>query len=251
MSHTRPNVTRTRAVGVVLPVHNEEVLLPSALVALRKAFDELMRWHLELQLVIILDSCSDRSVDVVRSWSKELRSGRTALKFTVISCDAHNVGYARALGCTTLLEQWSRLDLSRIWIATTDADSQVPRDWLSVHVLQHEAGVDLWAGRVKVKNWKDYTRATAMTWQRNYDVESSPIHGANLGFNALAYASVGGFAHLPTGEDRALCRALVREGVEVHFDATTRVTTSSRRSARAPLGFAYALGAIDASCSTT
>ena len=243
-------LARTVAVGVVLPVHDEELLLPSALVSLRKAFVELATWDLTTHVVVVLDSCSDRSADVLRSWTRGLRRRRNALRVTVISCDARNVGHARALGFEALVAKWSDMDMSRVWFATSDADSQVPRDWLKVQVLRHEEGVDLWAGRVSVADWAPYGPQTALTWQRTYDVESNPVHGANLGFNAQAYRSVGGFTELRSGEDRALCSALVARGIQSHYDSSIRVVTSSRRDARAPMGFAHALSLIEASCAT-
>lgn len=51
---------------------------------------------------------------------------------------------------------------------------------------------------------------------------------------------------MSTGEDRAMVEALLGGGATVHFDSTTRVTTSSRRHARAPDGFAAALQHIEA-----
>jgi hypothetical protein len=139
------------------------------------------------------------------------------------------------------LRRWRHLHPSGVWLASTDADSQVPSAWLRTQVEAHERGIDLWTGRVAVEDWSDYDDATASRWKAAYDAERDPIHGASLGVNARTYLSVGGFASLTTGEDRALYDAIVATGADVHHDDEVRVITSGRRQARAPAGFSDAL----------
>jgi len=235
---------RTLAVGVVVPVHNEQELLGSALASLTDAFDELSQGSLLLKAVVVIDACTDLSEEIASEWRVALERRCHPLAITLATSSAHNVGRARALGCAVLLDQWSRLDPARIWLATTDADSRVPRDWLTTQLGRHEAGVDQWYGRVSVADWSEYTGDARSRWQREYENESEPIHGANLGFNAATYLEAGGFEPLDTGEDRALHRALVNLGALSHYDSAVRVVTSARRQARAPLGFAHALDII-------
>ena len=235
---------RTLAVGVVVPVHNEQESLGSALAALTHAFEQLSRWNLSLRAAVVLDACSDVSEALSCEWQRTLAQRQSPLKVTVVSCAAKNVGSARALGCGVLLTEWSRIDPSRIWLATTDADSRVPKDWLATQVVQHESGVDHWSGRVSVADWSEHLDETRLRWQDEYERENQPIHGANLGFNAAAYLLAGGFEPLETGEDRALHRALIAHGACSYFDSANPVVTSGRRRARAPLGFAHALDVI-------
>lgn len=244
MMRAPTSLIRTLAVGVVVPVHNEQELLGAALAALSNAFDELSRGEVSLRAAVVLDMCSDASEEITWEWRSNLARRLSSLQVTVITCSSKNVGLARALGCATLLAQWSRINPSRIWLATTDADSRVSKDWLSTQVVQHEADVDHWAGRVSVSDWSGHEDETSSRWQYAYERENQPIHGANLGFNAAAYLAAGGFAPLETGEDRALHRALVSQGAFTYFDSAAPVVTSARRRARAPLGFAHALDVI-------
>lgn len=246
MSYDAP-LRRTLAVGVVVPVHNEQQLLGAALGSLENAFADMRQGGVSSKVTMVLDACSDASEDIVREWQRELARDDVPLDVTVVTCHAKNVGYARGLGCSTLLAQWSRVNPARIWLATTDADSRVPRDWLATQVIRHNAGADLWSGRVAVSDWSEHRHDTRLRWQRDYEQETQPIHGASLGFNAAAYLAVGGFMALKTGEDRALHRALVAQGSKAHYDSETRVITSARRRARAPLGFAHALDVVKAS----
>lgn len=234
-------LVRTSAVGVVVPVHNEQTLLGASLASLVAAFDELRRWNLSLKIVVVLDSCSDASQEVAQWCRRNLQRDGSPLDLSLVTCHVKNVGFARGLGCATVLAEWATITPSSIWLATTDADSQVPPDWLSAQISQHEMGIDHWSGRVAVRDWTDHRRETRLRWQAEYEKERHPIHGASLGFNAGAYVSAGGFKALKTGEDRALHRAFLAQGSRAHYDSTTRVVTSSRRRARAPFGFAHAL----------
>ncbi len=245
MSRSGNAVARTRALGVVLPVHNEEDLLGAALNSLQGAFTFICSWRIDLQLVIVLDSCTDSSAQIVEQWRHRRRTESNSLELTVVTSERHNVGFARGLGCATLLDTWNRLDPATIWIATTDADSRVPKEWLEAQVLQHELGVDLWCGRVSVGDWSSRLMGTGEQWQREYGEEPDPIHGTSLGCNAELYLASGGFRPIESSEDRDLCRRLQEMGVVVHFDSSVPVVTSARRDARAPLGFAHALCKVE------
>jgi glycosyltransferase involved in cell wall biosynthesis len=235
---------RTRALGVVVPVHNEEELLGDALNALGAAFSHLGSADIPSVLVLVFDSCRDESVPVAEGWTARL-SGGTSLCVVGVVSDERNVGVARYRGCAAVLDYFHDLDPEHVWIATTDADSRVPRNWLSEQVRQHDRGIDVWAGRVAVKG-EGARLETLWRWKREYDREAQPIHGASLGFNAAKYLAAGGFSSLATGEDRALLGALADCGATTHFDSLLRVLTSARQGGRAPHGFAEAFHRFDA-----
>ncbi len=65
-------VVRTKAVGVVVPVHNEEELLGPALGAIECAFSEVMHRGIEGRTAIVLDGCSDNSATIARHWARSL-----------------------------------------------------------------------------------------------------------------------------------------------------------------------------------
>lgn len=247
MKLTEDAPLRTLAVGVVLPVHNEEELVQQALFSVDDAFGALNGRELDLRIVVVLDSCSDGSITMVEEWGRERYRKTNPVLVTIVACDAINVGFARGLGCQTLLEEVNDIAPCNIWIATTDADSRVPDDWLQKQVLQHESGVDLWSGRVMVSDWSPRASETATRWQREYEVESHPIHGTNLGFNAQTYLAAGGFNPSRVSEDRELCAAIEASGAVIHYDSSVRVVTSARRDARAPMGFAHAISLVEVS----
>jgi cellulose synthase/poly-beta-1,6-N-acetylglucosamine synthase-like glycosyltransferase len=126
-------------------------------------------------------------------------------------------------------------------LATTDADSRVPQDWLAVQLEAYLSGADMWAGRVRVAE----ESVTALRWTQRYSAERDPVHGASLGFSAVLYRQLGGFAGMRTGEDRDLHHRAVTAGFRIAYDLRAAVTTSSRRRGRAPEGFATVLDEVD------
>lgn len=232
---------RTRALGVVLPVHDEEDLLGTALIALEVSLRELKGYPTTCGVAIVLDACGDASESLVQEWRHGTRRRLPELDVLILTCDARNVGVARGLGCAALLSNWDQIDATGLWLATTDADSQVPRDWLVEQVKAHESGADLWTGRILVNDWTLHDPKTRDRWTATYEAEVNPLHGANMGFNALRYLRVGGFPPRETGEDRELCARMVASGASLVRDSSVRVSTSARRVARAPRGFSHAL----------
>ncbi len=99
------------AVGVVVPAHNEETLLPACLSALRRAVNTA---GIPAQVLAVADTCTDQTVAAAQ-----------ACGVSVISVRARNVGAARAAGMTELLRLTAGRDPAAIWLATTDADTVV------------------------------------------------------------------------------------------------------------------------------
>ena len=238
MSHA---VRLTAAVGIVLPVRNEERLLSRALDALAIAGANV---DVPCVTAVVLDCCSDKSSSIARRWQRSLRRRGANHRAIVAHSGRGNVGAARRLGADALLERWRPI-ADRFWLATTDADTTVPAHWLSEQVQRHEAGVDVWTSRVTVEGWEGWRAGTAAEWQARYDVERGPIHGASLGMNGATYLRAGGFCELAHGEDRALYEAAVLAGGVAFHDRSVHVVTSGRRKARAPLGFSSALASIE------
>jgi hypothetical protein len=222
-----------RAVGIVLPVHDEEKSLPGALQSLSIAVEGLSP-SISCRTAVVLDSCGDASAAIAGRWAA--RHG------ALVAHRRHrNVGLARRTGTRALLARWPEMDPGQIWLATTDADSSVPPDWLTVQLQAHRSGADLWAGRVTVAE----TSPTVRRWMRRYSAEREPIHGASLGFTAAVSMELGGFRGLPSGEDRDLCDRAMAAGFSIRHDSKAVVTTSSRRHGRAPKGFADVLNIIE------
>jgi hypothetical protein len=109
------------------------------------------------------------------------------------------------------------------------------------------AGARVVVGTVTVTDWHDHTRAVrgraigvymAMNHRR--------VHGANLSFAAAAYKAAGGFEPHTFDEDVTLVEAFIANAEPLAWALDLAVTTSARRRARAPRGFASYLTSLEA-----
>jgi glycosyltransferase involved in cell wall biosynthesis len=218
------------AVGVVVPAHDEETLLPSCLAALGRA---ARRLSVPVHLLVAADSCADRTADVARACGAR-----------VISVRARCVGAARAAGMTELLRLTAGPDPAAIWLATTDADTLVPPHWLQRQVEYAGQGWDVVLGTVTVADWSEHPPHVPAAFAARYQSGDRPhphVHGANIGIRAAAYQAAGGFPPLRTAEDHALLAAVAEAGCSILRACDLTVQTSARRRARAPHGFSHLL----------
>ena len=234
-----------RSVGVIVPAHDEQNLLPHCLASVRRAARALQ--GMPVHLVVVADACRDRTAAVAR------RGGAS-----VVSINASSVGAARAAGAREVLRRTGQLDPENVWLATTDADTLVPAQWLRQQVRHARQGWDAIIGTIQVADWSGYPSGMRARFRERYERyegsegsateigQHSHVHGANLGFRASAYLRAGGFPALPTAEDHALVAALTAGGSRVLRTHALPVTTSARRDSRAPHGFGHYLAQLEA-----
>jgi len=225
-----------KAVGVVIPAHNEEGLLPSCLAAVRAAAGMLAA--IPVYVVVAADDCADSTV-------RRARDGGAA----VVQISARSVGAARDAGMRTVLRATRHLDPATVWLATTDADTLVPPGWLARQVRHADQGWDAVVGTVTVTDWTGHPPEVPPRYRERYGRGQGThphVHGANLGFTALAYLRAGGFESRRTAEDRALVSALDAAGCRILRTRQVSVVTSARRHARAPHGFSHLLSTLAA-----
>lgn len=223
-----------KAVGVVIPAHNEEDLLPSCLDAMRKA--TRMVHPTAVHLVVVADACTDRT-------AARARQGGAV----VLEIQARCVGAARRTGMREVLGRTRHLDPGSVWLATTDADTLVPPGWLAQHLRYAAAGWDAVAGTVAVTDWTEHPPGLPPLFHQHYRTGPGAhphVHGANLGFSASAYLAAGGFRACHTAEDHALVESLTAAGRRILRTTEVSVLTSARRQARAPRGFSHLLSTL-------
>lgn len=207
-------------IGILIPVHNEEALLPECLKAAMIAASHPGLLGEEVQILVVLDSCTDRSSEIAQAFGVHS-----------LNVEARNVGQVRGIGARHLLNQGAR------WISCTDADSRVAPDWL---VAQLALEADAVCGTVTVQAWhEDFDPAAQIRYHQNYQARDGHrhIHGANLGVSADAYIRAGGFEPLACHEDAQLVRDLERCGASIAWSHAPQVTTSARLESRAQGGF--------------
>lgn len=217
-------------VHVVVPARDEAGFLPRTLASLHLAVAVATRVDadLEVHVTVVLDSCTDASVDIVRR-----RRWVSALEVA-----SGVVGEVRAIGVERARVVAGDRDPARVWIACTDADTSVPPRWLVEQLALAGQGCELVVGTVRPDS-ADLTDEVLAAWESRHRLREghTHVHGANLGFTLAAYDRVGGFEPVRSGEDVRLVGSLQQAGVRWRATARTQVVTSGRRVGRVPDGF--------------
>lgn len=226
-------------ISVVIPARNEEELLPRCLRSVIASFERLPP-SVSYDLFVAVDSSTDRTVEFAQRVMFECGFG------IIVPVEVGVVGQARALATDAALlrhtghhQHW--------WLANTDADCEVPADWLTTQLCLADTGVEAVAGIVDVDNFGEHNSYVADRFRSTYlirpDGSHPHVHGANLGVRADAYLRAGGWRDFESGEDHDLWQRLGNIGCNRLSTDRVRVLTSGRRVGRAPCGFASALAA--------
>ncbi|MDJ0339364.1 glycosyltransferase [Cryobacterium sp. PH31-O1] len=225
-------------VAIVVPVRDEEVLLPRCLSALTAAIAALSAVpepdRPRVTVLLVLDRCTDLSARVAAHWCDfrrhEIDAGAVG--------EARRDGVRHALGPLLPARLVDAASAARTWIATTDADSAVPPNWLVTQLALARNGAELVLGTVQPDD--DLAAHELLRWEALHTIgEGHPhVHGANLGVRADRYLAAGEFAPVDRDEDVLLVAALRHLGVAEARTALIPVLTSGRRVGRTPAGFA-------------
>jgi glycosyltransferase involved in cell wall biosynthesis len=224
-----------RRVAVVIPAADEERRIGRCLAAVAAARRHLHHRNatIAVRTVVVLDGCQDHT-PVIAATSREVQ--------TVVIA-ARSAGEARGAGASASLEGAG--PPSELWLANTDADSQVPVNWLTGMVAEASLGAHLVLGTVIPSG--ELTPRTRAEWlSRHHLRDGHPhVHGANFGIRADVYLNLGGWPAVVTGEDTELAGRAERTGhLRISRTASIPVLTSVRQDGRAPNGFSRYLGGI-------
>ncbi len=127
-------------VEVVIPARDEEASIGAALRAVAVAAGALA---LPVRIHVVLDRCLDDTLGAI--WRTDV-----PVPVEVVLGTSSSVGAARALGVDVATAGHPP---TSTWVASTDADSIVPPEWLVTHVALADAGVDAVVGTVDVVDW--------------------------------------------------------------------------------------------------
>jgi hypothetical protein len=236
-AHSAPGATEgLAAVLVVVPARDEERLVGRCLVSLVDAAAVLRRERpgVVARIVVVADACTDRTAELARAFAG----------VTVIEVDAGAVGTARAEGVRHGLalladDPFGTAVPERIWLASTDADSAVPTNWLTEQVALADRGVDVMVGTVR-PDPADLTPEQDAHWLATHvpGLPNGHVHGANLGVRASSYLEAGGFDGVVEHEDNVLVSRLRTLPTVIVPSDACQVLTSGRLVGRTPGGYA-------------
>jgi len=197
-------------ISVVVPAHNEEAMLPATLEALRHQDVK------EFELIVVDSASTDATGEVAKAY------GALVIRVNEPgSARARQAGFEAASGQI---------------IASTDADSVPPPDWLgrlvgpfrNSEVVATYGGVRLARGGLVIRVAERFFNG----WQRLNHALKRPIFcGANFAVRKRTFLEVGGFrwgeAFPHEGEDIRLAVKLLKMG-EIVFMPDLLVATSTR-----------------------
>ena len=189
-----------------------------------------------VHLVVVADACTDRTAGLAR---RGRGGGRRD--------QARSVGAAAGRACGRCSAGPGTSTRAAVWLATTDADTLVPPDWLGQHLRHAAAGWDAVVGTVTVTDWGEHPPGLPPLFHQQYRTGRGThphVHGANLGFSAECLPRGGRVparAHRRGPRPR---RALTAAGRRVLRTTEITVVTSARRHARAPHGFSHLLSTL-------
>jgi glycosyltransferase involved in cell wall biosynthesis len=230
-----------RNLAVIVPAANEEQTIAACLASITAARRHLARSRtavVQVEVFVVLDRCQDETAAVAARFP--------GVRPVIVS--AGRVGAARHAGTRAAIG--SAPPACELWLANTDADCVVPRDWLSFMVAEARRDAHVVLGTVLPG--PGLPAAVRAAWlSRHHLRDNHPhIHGANFGIRADAYMALGGWQPLALGEDVDLAgRAASAGHLRVSRTASIPVITSSRPAARVPGGFASYLSSLSAPAS--
>lgn len=199
-------------ISVVIPAYNEEKYLPACLKALNNQTYPRNRY----EIIVADNNSTDETVQVAtQENAKVVTAQRQGYVFAVKEGVSHAKGMI---------------------IASTDADSVVPRDWLSkiADVFLHDSSVVAVTGSVT----SDFTPEIFRKFMDmlyflflffSFSLKIPNLSGFNMAYSRLAMIEVGGInTDFAIGADTELGKRLKRKG-KVVFKPKIRVQSSARR----------------------
>lgn len=210
-------------VAVLVPARNEEDRIEQCL---RSILVAKQQCPIGVSIILVADACQDRTVERALAFPE----------VQVLEADFENVGAARRAAAQHGLDN-ILVAREALWLANTDADSVVPKTWLSSQLALANAGFDLVVGTVQ-PDPAEYPVEMQREWLKTH-VRGKPnghVHGANLGVRASAYCAVGGYQPMLEHEDVDLVARLA--GYPKVASDAGEVITSARLEGRTPGGYA-------------
>ncbi len=252
---------------VVIPVRNEQAVLPGVIAALAAQRDlqgEALDGH-DFEVLLLLNNCTDATAAVAESLQQ--RFPQLALHVAQVAFAPHeaHVGRARQLLFDVAFQRFERLNRPAGLILSTDADSRPAPDWIAQNVLEVSAGVDGVGGWISLDRVERSELPAGVRRLFSLDVmyrraleelrslyapqvhDPFPRHhqhfGASIAVTAAAYGRAGGMPLRPSSEDVALYQAVLASGGRFRHSFRVRVVTSARMVGRAQRGLAEAIQA--------
>ncbi|MGI8411303.1 MAG: glycosyltransferase [Solirubrobacteraceae bacterium] len=239
---------------VVVPAHNEEQRIVACLRALA---GQIGVAGFAYEVLLVLDRCTDATRARACASARASADGGPKLALHMLESPLPGPGVARRTGMELACDRLLAVGRPHGLIASTDADSVVAPDWLSVQLALVDGGAraiggeleldPVEAARLPAGTLADRGRQARVRIEGIVDrdrdrAEHHFFSGASLALTAETYRAIGGLPQRAALEDEALQRALEDGAVPIVRPRSVSVRTSARIDGRADRGLARDLG---------
>jgi hypothetical protein len=241
-------ISRTvHAIAIAIPIRDEARRIGSCLAALSR--QSVTADH----VVLLLNNCTDGSAEVVRAIHP------APYRLHIIECNLEGPSASAGVARGMAMKYAASLIPEGV-ILTTDADGEVPENWIEENLRAIEEGADAVCGMAVIDPFEALfipshlheDDAGEVAYGRLLDEIASvvlpdpgdpwPRHtedsGASIAIKASMLLRIGGVPFLSSEEDRALIRMLRLVDARVRHDPQISVTVSGRIEGRAQGGMA-------------
>lgn len=117
--------SKIEAVGIVIPARNQSETIAKCIFSLFAA-SSCSGWHNSLWIVVVADACTDATAKVARNALGAFGQ--------VLEVSARSLQTAHRIGASSVLEHFQHIPRHALLLASTDAGTELQRDWIDVQL---------------------------------------------------------------------------------------------------------------------
>jgi glycosyltransferase involved in cell wall biosynthesis len=246
--------------SVIVPAKNESLDIVSTLDALRIQTDSdgNLIDHQVYEVLVLANNCSDDTFAICENYQHRYPDFALHVECIEIEKPIAHIGTVRRMLMDEAYRRLTSVAGGKGIIVSTDADSQVDKNWICNILLEMENGVDVVGGRIipretprlsRVHHLRDVTYRFFKTrlesemdpclsnpWPRHFQ-----CYGPSLAVTCEIYEKAGRIPAIPFLEDEEFRKALKRIDAKIRHAPNVKIHTSSRLDGRVEFGFSVQL----------
>ena len=251
--------------SVIVPVRNEEELLPSALQSLaeQRTLDGGRLSPERYEVILLINNTTDRSRHIAESFQHLYPEFRLHVAERHLGKSKAHIGYVRRILMDEACRRLETVGHASAAILSTDGDTRVAPNWIAQNQEELARGAQAVGGRIVIPGCEqgdlapatqalyrlDHVYRRLVSWMEDrFDSATHdpwPRHhhhfGASLAITPYAYKLAGRLPPRRQLEDCAFYDALIRHDIRVRHSNQVRVFTSARLKGRTRAGLANQL----------